>query len=442
MQPNWLEKSTQQWLYYNILGGLMTGLVVELTGGLIAGLMGFSLTLDLFIALFSGLVWWIGLVVIGSSEEIKLEGNYKWSLFWQTIKNLTIIGLSGGLVIGVGLEFTRYFLNLPTPGIIIILIYSAIFGIFVGIVNGIITIFFTPKPDIDVEVSKSPNQEIFKAAKIATIVWIIGVPITMIFSWLLTLMPNNIPGLLLSPLLGVVVISAGGFACIQHFTLRIICWSRGYSPWNYCRFLEYATERLFLQRVGGQYRFVHNLLQEYFTELQLSPQRLKPSNIFYGKNIMVVLTFIILVIFIVFIPFILPDATQFSSQAMMPTIQKNDRLFFGRDVERSQLHQRGDIIWFSVTETMRKKGAKYQIYFRRIVGLPGEQVESQKGLVYIDDKVLHENYINEPGTYEHELVQVPADSYFFLGDNRNYCESDFGDLVPQDDIKGSVIFRY
>jgi hypothetical protein len=33
---------------------------------------------------------------------------------------------------------------------------------------------------------------------------------------------------------------------------------------NYARFLDYCTERLFLQRVGGRYRFIHKMLQDHF----------------------------------------------------------------------------------------------------------------------------------------------------------------------------------
>ena len=38
-------------------------------------------------------------------------------------------------------------------------------------------------------------------------------------------------------------------------------------PWNYPRFLDYATERILLRKVGGGYIFVHRLLLEYFAAL-------------------------------------------------------------------------------------------------------------------------------------------------------------------------------
>jgi ParB-like chromosome segregation protein Spo0J len=55
-----------------------------------------------------------------------------------------------------------------------------------------------------------------------------------------------------------------GAACIQHFILRLVLWGQGFAPWHYARFLDYATERMFLQRIGGRYRFIHNLLRDHF----------------------------------------------------------------------------------------------------------------------------------------------------------------------------------
>jgi len=60
-----------------------------------------------------------------------------------------------------------------------------------------------------------------------------------------------------------------GFVLIQHFTLRVLLWWKGYIPWNYARFLDYATEHIFLQKVGGGYIFIHQTLMEHFAQMQL-----------------------------------------------------------------------------------------------------------------------------------------------------------------------------
>ena len=59
----------------------------------------------------------------------------------------------------------------------------------------------------------------------------------------------------------------GGLAVIQHFILRFVLHLSNHVPWNYARFLDYATERIFLRKVGGGYIFVHRMLQEYFASL-------------------------------------------------------------------------------------------------------------------------------------------------------------------------------
>ena len=57
----------------------------------------------------------------------------------------------------------------------------------------------------------------------------------------------------------------GGIACIKHVVLRLFLWRAKALPWNYVHFLDYATERILLRRVGGGYIFVHRLLLEYFS---------------------------------------------------------------------------------------------------------------------------------------------------------------------------------
>jgi hypothetical protein len=76
-----------------------------------------------------------------------------------------------------------------------------------------------------------------------------------------------IAGILVGTLFG--LLNESGIVCIQHFILRLILCHKGYIPWNYARFLNYCTERLFLQRVGGRYRFIHRLLQEHFAAMPL-----------------------------------------------------------------------------------------------------------------------------------------------------------------------------
>jgi hypothetical protein len=54
---------------------------------------------------------------------------------------------------------------------------------------------------------------------------------------------------------------------MKHCILRLALWWIGHIPWNYARFLDYATELIFLRKVGGGYIFVHRLIMEHFAAL-------------------------------------------------------------------------------------------------------------------------------------------------------------------------------
>jgi len=64
----------------------------------------------------------------------------------------------------------------------------------------------------------------------------------------------------------------GGLAVIQHFALRFVLSRKGLLPWKLVPFLDYATERIFLRKVGGGYVFVHRMLMDYFADLEPGPE--------------------------------------------------------------------------------------------------------------------------------------------------------------------------
>ncbi len=81
--------------------------------------------------------------------------------------------------------------------------------------------------------------------------------------------PGMIVGSSLIILIGWSFDHSGGRALIQHLALRLVlAWNR-YAPFRYDLLLNYCTERLLLQRVGGRYRFMHKLLQDHFAKMDL-----------------------------------------------------------------------------------------------------------------------------------------------------------------------------
>jgi len=132
------------------------------------------------------------------------------------------------------------------------------------------------------------------------------------------------------------------------------------------------------------------------------------------------------------------EARYIPSEAMMPTLQVNDRLIVDKLSYRFTLPQRRDIIVFNATPTLQQQNYRDgDAFIKRIIGLPEENVEVKAGKVYINGKPLQEEYILDSPQYEYGSTQVPPNSYFVLGDNRNnsYDSHSWG-FVPQDHIIG------
>jgi signal peptidase I len=100
--------------------------------------------------------------------------------------------------------------------------------------------------------------------------------------------------------------------------------------------------------------------------------------------------------------------------------------------------QRGDIVSFYYPddgETM---------YLKRIIGLPGETIEGIDGEVYIDGKVIPD-YTNIKFYEDFGPYQIPEDSYFMMGDNRNSSWDSrywMNKFVARGDLIGKAEFEY
>ena len=198
-------------------------------------------------------------------NDIKTVETLKWS--WKQARTGLIVGLILGLLFGLSLSLFND-LQLTMGGRLInALIIGLIYGLSVGLKSGI--------SSSSIETKIIPNQGIWKSAANACINGlinglIIGLIISVIVGLSYGLNFGLISGLIFGLPSGAISgLIGGGQACIQHFTLRLILYHNGYIPWNYARFLDYCTDRLLLQRVGGRYRFIHRLIQEHFAAMPL-----------------------------------------------------------------------------------------------------------------------------------------------------------------------------
>lgn len=167
-------------------------------------------------------------------------------------------------------------------------------------------------------------------------------------------------------------------------------------------------------------------------------------------------TVLLISILSVVVPLILPtslalfirtfaaEARWIPSEAMHPTLQKNDRLIIDKLSYRFQNPQRGNIVVFLPTEKIKQENPNLKdAFIKRIIGLPGDKVEVKAGKVYINARPLQEKYIAEAPQYQYGAVTVPPNSYFVLGDNRNNSyDSPFWGFVPRENIIGKATKIY
>lgn len=99
--------------------------------------------------------------------------------------------------------------------------------------------------------------------------------------------------------------------------------------------------------------------------------------------------------------------------------------------------QRGDVIVF------HPPGGEESDFVKRIIGIPGDEVDIRDRQVYVNGKLVQETIETSPGGTLTYPVEVPADQYFVLGDNRAQSnDSRAWGFAHADQIIGRVMIRY
>jgi DNA polymerase III delta prime subunit len=289
LQASWLPKYQFWNVVYIALNRLLLGLFLAVNFGLISELISRLLVFRSHISL-SFAASSVGFILgwsIKLTPLIKPVERLRWS--WET----SLDGVKQGFVYGIQSIERTFRLNfndhssypklqpwyrvqrivargntLATLCVIPGLIIGAVLGVALGVMHGI-------ADGTTLEDRSTPNQGIWRSLKSVisnTVIWAscfglisFGLGLTQKSSQALNV---AVLGSSFGLLIGIILsTNTGGQACVQHFVLRFILWCVGDIPWNYARFLDYSTDRLFLQRVGGRYRFIHRKLQEHFAAM-------------------------------------------------------------------------------------------------------------------------------------------------------------------------------
>lgn len=152
-----------------------------------------------------------------------------------------------------------------------------------------------------------------------------------------------------------------------------------------------------------------------------------------------------IVIFIVVIPNLRLAYT--ASGSMVPTISVGDLVLYRSVGDRDDI-ERGDIILFEPespaadTRTVLTGSTVY--YEKRVIGMPGERISIEDGVVYINGDPLYEPYkllsIQKATYRDMEEICIPDGYYFVMGDNRDHsADSRVIGPIPYDTIRFTAI---
>jgi len=99
--------------------------------------------------------------------------------------------------------------------------------------------------------------------------------------------------------------------------------------------------------------------------------------------------------------------------------------------------ERGDVVVF------KSPTNPHRDFIKRIIGVPGDEVEIRNNTVYINGEALDEPYTKSPTTCPCGPWDIEEGHYFVLGDHRsNSSDSRVIGPIPEKDIVGKAWFSY
>lgn len=148
------------------------------------------------------------------------------------------------------------------------------------------------------------------------------------------------------------------------------------------------------------------------------------------KVIKEVIPYIVIVVVVVLIRTFIITPVRVDGDSMKNTLKNGDILL---------LYKLSSIDRFDIIVLDEEKDNEKII--KRVIGLPGETVAIKKEKIYINDKVIDDEYAYGQ-TSDYNKVTLKDDEYFILGDNRLISkDSRYFGPIKDNEIKGKIVFR-
>jgi signal peptidase I len=141
----------------------------------------------------------------------------------------------------------------------------------------------------------------------------------------------------------------------------------------------------------------------------------------------------------IFIVVFVVQPVKVEGTSMQPHLVDQERIFVNRFIYHFADIRQGDVVVFWYPRDRSKS------YIKRVLAVPGDEVEIQRGNVYVNGAKIEEPYLErEYRSFDsYPKSVVPPDQYFVLGDHRNSSnDSRNWGCVPRQLIYGKAFFGY
>ncbi|MCG3088021.1 signal peptidase I [Sporosarcina cyprini] len=120
----------------------------------------------------------------------------------------------------------------------------------------------------------------------------------------------------------------------------------------------------------------------------------------------------------------------FDGRSMEPTIYDQDHFVVDKDYYESNPIQRGDIVVYLYDDNQK--------HAKRVLGLPGEEIQFRNGTMYIDGNPLETEYVTQD-IKGSDPVTLQEDEYFVVGDSPSVSkDSRHHGPIKKEDLVGKV----
>lgn len=147
------------------------------------------------------------------------------------------------------------------------------------------------------------------------------------------------------------------------------------------------------------------------------------------EKIRELMPYIIILIIVILLKCFVVTPIRVNGTSMIPTLHPKDIMILNKTAYYTKNPKRFDIVVVDLED---------EKIIKRVIGLPGEEVEYRNNTLYINGKKVKEN-IDKVDTDDYKSGKIPKDSYLVLGDNRkgSYDGRMFG-FIKKKQIEGKT----